>query len=173
MDIREELQLVARAQAGDKEAFALLWDALTPKLYGYLVNQLRHKDLAEDICQETWLKAAGHLHTFKNKGVRFSAWIFAIARNECRQHWRGGNKEVMVDMTTEDFADSIHSTPNTDYLLVESTLAKLSAEEKEIIQLRYIADLSFKEIASILEISMVAARVRIHRALSHARMAIK
>jgi RNA polymerase sigma-70 factor (ECF subfamily) len=173
MDLHEELQLLARAQAGDKEALALLWDAVTPKLYGYLINQLRHKDLAEDICQETWLKAIKHLHTFKNRGVRFSAWVFAIARNECRQYWRGGNKEISVDMGDENFVDSVRSVPSTDYLLIESALGTLSAEEKEIIELRYIADLSFKEIAAILEISMVAARVRVHRALSHARAIIK
>ena len=173
MEVGEELKLVAQVKAGEREALALLWDDITPKLYGYLLNQLRQKDLAEDIAQETWLKAMAAMPKFQDRGVRFSAWVFAIARNECKQHWRGGNKEVAVDMAAEDFADSVHSAPSTDYLLIESTLAKLSVEEKEIIELRYIADLSFKEIAGLLEISMIAARVRLHRALAHARLALK
>jgi RNA polymerase sigma-70 factor (ECF subfamily) len=173
MDVSEELRLVARVKAGEREALALLWDDITPKLYGYLLNQLRQKDLAEDIAQDTWVKAMAAMPKFQDRGVRFSAWVFAIARNECKQHWRGGNKEVMVDMATEDFADSLQSAPNTNHLMIESTLAKLSAEEKEIIELRYIADLSFKEIAAVLEISMIAARVRVHRALAHARAVIK
>ncbi|MBI2037455.1 MAG: RNA polymerase sigma factor [Candidatus Magasanikbacteria bacterium] len=169
MEVSEELRLVARAKTGDRDALGLLWDDLTPKLYGYLLNQLRQKDLAEDITQETWLKAINHLDKFKDRGVRFSAWVFAIARNECRQHWRGGNKEIPVDWTEEGADSNLQSTHSDDYLMIESVFIHLSNEEQEILRLRYLAELSFKEIAGILEISMIAARVRLHRALSRAR----
>ncbi len=173
MEVSEELRLVARAKTGDRDALGLLWDDLTPKLYGYLLNQLRQKDLAEDIAQETWLKAINHLDKFKDRGVRFSAWVFAIARNECRQHWRGGNREIPVDTIVEDFDKHLQSTHSDDYLMIESVFVHLSNEEQEILRLRYLAELSFKEIAGILEISMIAARVRLHRALSRARAVIK
>ncbi len=170
MEIQEELRLVRRAKAGEREALGLLWDAITPKLYGYLVNQLRQKDLAEDICQETWLKAVQALGNFTDKGVRFSAWVFAIARNECRQHWRKGNREVALDAALDDIDTHNHQSQSDDTLMIDTALAKLSEEEKEIVRLRYIADLSFADIAGVLDISMVAARVRVHRALSHARV---
>ena len=51
MDQQQELTLVKRAQSGDKEALGMLWDALTPKLFGYLVNVTRNKTLAEDLLQ--------------------------------------------------------------------------------------------------------------------------
>ena len=174
MEVSEELRLVARVKAGEREAFALLWDDITPKLYGYLLNQLRQKDVAEDIAQETWLKAVAAIGTFKDRGVRFSAWVFAIARNECRQHWRKGNKEILID-TAADEENHIGpvTTISTDQLMIETALQHLKEEEQEIIKLRYIADLSFKEIAGVLEISMITARVRLHRALAHARTVIK
>ncbi len=170
MEIREELLLVRRAQMGEREALGLLWDEITPKLYGYLVNQVRQKDLAEDICQETWLKATQALGSFKDRGVRFSAWVFAIARNECRQQWRKGNREVALDTALDDIDLHNQQSPSNDNVMIDMALAKLSEEEKEIVRLRYIADLSFREIAGVLGISMIAARVRVHRALAHARV---
>jgi RNA polymerase sigma-70 factor (ECF subfamily) len=173
MDVSEELRLVARVKAGEREALALLWDDITPKLYGYLLNQLRQKDLAEDIAQDTWIKAMAAIPKFQDRGVRFSAWVFAIARNECKQHWRGGSKEIPMETVVEDFDKQTQATNNTDYLMIETAFAKMSDEEKEILRLRYLAELSFKEIAAVLEISMIAARVRVHRALAHARAVIK
>ncbi|MBP7928090.1 RNA polymerase sigma factor [Patescibacteria group bacterium] len=173
MEVGEELKLVAQVKAGEREALALLWNDITPKLYGYLLNQLRQKDLAEDICQDTWLKAMAAIEKFEDKGVRFSAWVFAIARNECKQHWRKGNKEIAIDFELENIDTRLQVNISNDSLMIESALVKLPEEEKEILRLRYLAELSFKEIAAILEISMIAARVRVHRALSHARAVIK
>lgn len=172
MEIREELRLVRRAKSGDREAVALLWDDITPKLYGYLVNQLRQKDLAEDICQQTWLKAIAKLDTFTDRGVRFSAWLFAIARNECRQHWRNGSKDIPIDETIEETHAYQGHDSTEDLLLIETAFAQVSVEEQEILRLRYLVELSFKEIASVLGISMIAARVRAHRALAHARLVL-
>ncbi len=167
MTQEEELSLAVRAQDGDKEALGLLWDAITPKLYGYCMNVLRDKTLAEDVYQQTWLKAIENIQRFRPRGVRFSAWLFAIARNECRQQWRTRTHES-IDALHNDTAQS--ATPRyEEKLLVEHILNKLSETEREILQLRYIADLSFKEVARALNISTLSARVRVHRALTRAR----
>ncbi len=69
-----------------KDNISALWDDVTPKLYGYLVNVLHDRNLAEDILQTTWLKAIQALPSFKDRtGASFSSWLFAIARNECKQ----------------------------------------------------------------------------------------
>lgn len=167
MTIEEELLLAVRAQEGDKEALGLLWDAITPKLYGYCMNVLRDKTIAEDVHQQTWLKAIANIHSFKPKGVRFSAWLFAIARNECRQHWRTRTHES-IDTLTDTAAQS--SIPHHEgKFLIAHILNKLSNEEQEILRLRYIADLSFREIASVLNVTAITARVRVHRAIARAR----
>lgn len=167
MTIEEELSLTTRAQAGDKEALGLLWDAITPKLYGYCMNVFRDKTLAEDTLQQTWLKAIANIQLFKPRGVRFSAWLFAIARNECRQHWRTRTHESI-----DALSDTVAQSPMPRYeekLLIGHILNKLSEEDQEIIRLRYIADLSFREIAIVLTISTISARVRVHRAIARAR----
>ena len=86
----------------DKNSLFALWSEITPKLYGYLVNVLRDKNLAEDILQTAWLKAIDNLSRFRGKESEFSSWLFAIARNECKQHWRKSGREVPFDPVLHD-----------------------------------------------------------------------
>lgn len=172
MTIKEELALVAEAQAGQREAVGALWENITPKLYGYLVNVLRDPVLAEDILQNTWLKAVGALPKFQAQGVRFSAWLFAIAKNECRSHWRDRKHETSLPEEDLDGANNITqrvNAPTADNVLIDQIIGKLSPDDQEILRLRYIAELSFNEISAVMNVSLVGARVRIHRALGRAR----
>lgn len=165
---QQERKLVRRIQQGDKEALSILWDTLTPKLFGYLVNVTRNRILAEDLLQNTWLKAIGAFPRFQQHNVSVSAWLFAIARNECRQYWRKAKWEIPLDLEKHD-TEQNEEKEIEDTLLVEQILTQLSEDDREIIRLRYIADLPLKDIARILDINFVAVRVRIHRAITRAR----
>jgi RNA polymerase sigma-70 factor (ECF subfamily) len=166
----DEKLLVKQAQSGDREALGKLWDLITPKLFGYLINTLRDKQLAEDILQTTWLKAIKALHTFQSRGAGISPWLFAIAKNECKQHWRKEVKNLELDDATTNLASANYQTNNNHLLLVEQVLNKLSEEDKELLRLRYIADLPPNDIAKILNINFVALRVRLHRAIKRAQI---
>ena len=169
MLLEEELSLAVKSQNGDKAALGALWDAITPKLYGYLVNTLRDRQSAEDILQNTWLKAVESIGSFRPRGVRFSAWLFAIAKNECRQHWRA---QKFAEPITENHADNLRDNTRADItekLYLENILKRLTEDEQELLRLRYISGFSFNEIAKILNISAIAARVRIHRAIARVR----
>jgi len=171
MNWQQEQILIVQAKAGDKQALSSLWDVITPKLYGYLVNSCRDKALAEDLLQTSWLKAIEGLSKFNPQGVGLSPWLFAIARNELRQHWRKSNREVAFDPSVhEQTNDNHHESENQ--ILVEQMLALLSEDDRELIRLRYIADLSINDIARILNINFVSARVRLHRALKRARSVV-
>jgi len=170
MNLQQEQELVLKAQAGDREALGALWDAFTPKLFGYLINTTRDKTLAEDLLQSTWLKAISALPQFKSRGVSLSAWLFAIARNECRQYWRKSSREETFNPAQHD--REVGNNQQDDNLLVGQILSKLSFDDREIIRLRYIADLSVNDIAKVLNINFVAVRVRLHRAIARARQAL-
>lgn len=146
------------------DELAQLWDKTTPKLFGYLVNVLRDRTLAEDILQITWTKALDALPRYRNEG-KFNAWLFAIARNECKQHWRKTNREVPLDSEVHDAPDQ---SINHDVILIDQILSKLSEDDRELLRLRYISDLSINDIANILKINYIAVRVRVHRALKRA-----
>ncbi len=170
MTIAEELALVKQAQGGNREALGVLWDAITPKLYGYLVNTVKNKELADDCLQETWLKAVRALQQFRPRGVRFGAWLFAIARNVCREHWRKNKPQTPVAEFENDLSDqSVGQEAMEEKIIVDSIFAKIPPDDQEIFRLRYLGELSFKEIASVLGISPLAARVRLHRSLTRAR----
>lgn len=170
MDPQQEQLLVKKAQAGDREALAMLYDDITPKLFGYLVNTLKNQVVAEDMLQTTWLKAISALPQYQARGVKIQAWLFAIARNECRQYWRKGQKETNLDTTEHDIAGRQDEQTQKN-LLVEQILNKLSQDDRELLRLRYIADLPLNSIARILNINFIAVRVRLHRALARARAA--
>ena len=156
----------------NKDNLEILWDQITPKLYGYLVNVLHDKNLAEDILQTTWLKAIQALPSFKDRtGAGFSSWLFAIARNECKQHWRKGGREISFDPEIHD-KESVESKEE-DKIFVEQILARFSENDRELIRLHYIADLSLGDIAKILKINPVTVRVRMHRAISFAKLYFK
>lgn len=171
MDHYEEESLARKAVRGDRDALALLWDTLTPKLFGYLINTLRNRALAEDIVQTTWLRAIEGLPRFQNRGKGLRPWLFAIARNECRRHWRTAPREVPLDPLTHDGGEGAESLRDTR-LIVEQALQKLSEDDRELLRLRYIADLKTADIARVLHINFVTVRVRLHRALTRARIAL-
>jgi RNA polymerase sigma-70 factor (ECF subfamily) len=165
----DEKLLVKQAQSGDREALEKLWDLITPKLFGYLINTLRNKQLAEDILQTTWLKAIKALHTFQNREAGISPWLFAIAKNECKQHWRKETPNTELNDETISI-NSSNIEINKNNLLVEQILNKLEETDRELLRLRYIADLSPNDIAKILNINFVAVRVRLHRAIKRAQI---
>ena len=155
----------------DRDEISELWDKITPKLYGYLVNSLKDKGVADDILQNTWFKAIEALPRFEDRGLGINAWIFSIARNEMRMYWRTSGRNVSLD-------EDLHDVP-VDYkndienkLFLDQILTSLSSGEQELIRLRYIADLSMAEIAKLLNKSPIAIRVSLHRALSRARMVV-
>ncbi len=168
MSLNEEQALINRAAQGDANAFDALWNAITPKLFGYLVNTVRDHALAEDILQSTWLKAIAALPDFTARGGGVSAWLFTIAKNECREHWRKSGRETPLDDEAHDRAADAAEN-HEEKLLIEQTLAALSENDREILRLRYVADLSMNEIAQVLKLNFVTVRVRVHRALAHAR----
>jgi RNA polymerase sigma-70 factor, ECF subfamily len=168
MNKDKENILISRAQNGDKEALGELWDDITPKLFGYLINTLSRKEIAEDILQSTWLKAVKSIDKYQSRGIGFNAWIFAIAKNECFQYWRGSNREVPLEERNHDLPTNEHNITN-NRIMVNQMLASLSENDRELIKLRYIGGLTIGEISKVLDINYIAARVRIHRALKKAR----
>ncbi len=170
MQKEDERLLMHRARQGDRDALGTLWDALTPKLYGYLVNALRDKSVADDVLQQTWLKVITHLEQYTPARGRFGAWIFAIAHNECRQYWRARTHVPLDAMTGAEAPQA--EAPRDTALMLDAAMRLLSDDDRELLRLRYIADLSFRDLARALNISTIAARVRVHRALARARQHI-
>src|SRR5436190_19083338 len=129
MNSEQEQILVKKAQTGNREALGLLWDEVTPKLFGYLINTTHNKTIAEDMLQATWLKAIEALPRFQPRGIVISAWLFAIARNELRQQWRKAGRETAFDTSLHD-VPAENNDQTEQKILVEQMLNKLSEDDR-------------------------------------------
>ena len=94
MNLEAEQQCVLAAQQ-DPDAFGVLFDAYYSKILSYLVRRTGEAALAQDLTSETFIKAYTKLWQFRWRSISFSAWLYRIATNELRMHFRS-KKHVLV-----------------------------------------------------------------------------
>lgn len=161
-------ELVQKAQQGDKEAYGLLYKEYFTKIYRYCLVQLSRNELAQDVAQETFIRAWKSLPScsFEND-VSFRGYLFAIARNliiDLSRHRKDVSLNAYIELETHDsFEDDIDKKDAVEKL--KKTIARLNDQERQIVILRYFEELSHAEIAYILHYNEGALRVRTMRIL--------
>jgi RNA polymerase sigma-70 factor (ECF subfamily) len=182
----DESNLLARCRRGDAQA----WDELFDRHYapaGRFVAQLAQdftREDCEEICQEVFLTVIKHLDTFQGQS-QFQTWLFRIAANKARdyrqrQHAakRGGGQTVLPLHGPEPeeggyAIDPPHPGPGPDLALINSeklglvgqALERLGDPCREIVELRYFADLSYEEIATTLALNPKTVSSRLSKCL--------
>jgi RNA polymerase sigma-70 factor, ECF subfamily len=149
------MEIVARAQAGDAEAFGQLYDRYVDLVYRYVYYRVGTTTLAEDLVSETFLRALRRITSFTWQGRDFAAWLITIARNLIADHYKSGR--YRLEVATEDMlavADGASaSSPEGEVLdaLTNRTLLEavkeLNAEQQECVVLRFLQGLSVTETA--------------------------
>src|SRR6185436_17324078 len=87
---------VAAARAGDAAAWDALFRRYQLPLYVYVVELLHNEQAALDVVQEAFINAARHIGSLRDDS-RFGSWLFSIAHQKCRQHWRRPQRHVPLD----------------------------------------------------------------------------
>ena len=167
--MQDEQGLVQRAQQGDKEAFAQLYETHFDRIYRYVLLRMRNKAEAEDMTQQVFVKAFESLPSFKWKGIPFSAWLFRIAHNLVVDHVRKEKKRPTVYLE-ESLAVSA-SNPvleaerrlNIEQLI--SATKNLTAAQREVISLRFAGGLPVAEVAKVMGKSQGAVKALQHSAI--------
>lgn len=163
MSALNERQLVALVQESlpyDTKFFQQLIMPYLPKLKGYCAKVLNSQSDAEDVVQETIIKALTNLKGFKWI-VSFKVWLFKIAHNECINKIRERRWELYE--SDDGYLDTLEAElPNEEdmALLISSLLEKLSFIDRNIMLLRYRTGLEFQEIADICEMKISAVKMR-------------
>jgi len=167
-----------RYAAGDDAAFARLYDALAPRLYGFLLRQLRDKTHAEDVLQQAML----HIHCARASyvtGAQVVPWAFAIARNLVVDAHRRGRRETTIDVD-----DPSNDRPSLDPMpddvlrakqaarVLEQALARIPESQRLAFELLKYDGLSLAEAAEVLGTSVGAVKVRAHRTYAALRAAL-
>ena len=181
LKMRTDEELVALYAKGDNTAFDVLLSRYKSSIYSYIFFIVHNKDLAEDIFQETFVKV---IMTIKQERYvengKFKAWITRIAHNLIIDNYRQersentiSNDEVEVDLfnniklcegTIED-----NMVRHQVLLDVKKLVQHLPDNQREVLEMRYYQDLSFKEIADITGVSINTALGRMRYAILNMR----
>ena len=169
-----EMRLIQSAQQGDRAAF----DRLVRSYAGPLLGFLRHQvgpDAAEDVLQETWVAGWSALKTYRGQ-ARFKAWLYAIARHKCLDHWRAGKRsgaedlsEVMLGLPVSEDAFAASDRAQA----VRAALSGLSEPHQEVLELYFYAELTLSEIAEMLGRNLNTVKYQFYRAHAQAALALK
>jgi RNA polymerase sigma-70 factor (ECF subfamily) len=161
-----EPALVRRAQRGDRPAFAVLVEHYWNRLYRWMYHLSHDRHLAEDLTQETFLKAFAGLARFR-AGSNFRAWLFRIAYNnflnQCREDARARQVFPEEVRTPERGPDEQAMSQETLRLLAR-TVGRLPPDYRAAFVLRAEEGLSFRQIADVLDLTEETARWRVFKA---------
>lgn len=162
----DERALIGHAQAGDAHAFATLFETYQGPITGYLYRMVGDRELADDLTQDTFIKAYKALGR-TNEDLNFRAWIYRIATNTAVSHFR--RRKIIQWLpfgpsTPEPAAESHVAESLSERELIEATLARLNPSYGSALLLRHQQGLSLEETADALGVSVNAAKVRLYRA---------
>lgn len=148
-------RLLQAARRGDEDAWTRLYLELAPVLTGYLIGQ-GCKD-AEDITSETLLQVVRDLHRFEGSESKFRSWVFTIAHHRLVDHVRR-SKARPADATDDDELDRHGPTESFEERAIgnlgpaelEYLLRACTSDQRDVLLLRYVADLSLHDAAEVL-----------------------
>jgi RNA polymerase sigma-70 factor (ECF subfamily) len=150
------------------EAFGRLYDHYIQPVYRYLYSRVGTVHEAEDLASQTFMAAFKSMPRYRERG-QFAAWLFRIARSKLMDHYRGDRHEVPLE-AAQGLAvglDTLASIVQTETLgRLRFLLSQLKDDEQELIRLRYVADLSFAEIANLLGKREDAVKKSVYRLLA-------
>jgi RNA polymerase sigma-70 factor (ECF subfamily) len=169
--------LVARARAGDGEAFGELYRRYFDPIFRYLRLRLADEADAEDLAATVFLRAYRGLGRYRERGHPFSAFLYQTARHALVDHYRKAGREVGLD-TVGDLAESTaglddHVARQETIDKMRRALAALSEDHQEVIRLRLLLELPTQTVAQWMGRSEGAIRVLLFRALEALRRAMK
>jgi len=175
--MQEEQLIVQKAQQGEREAFGVLYDRYLPKIYRFVLIKVSKRDDAEDITHQVFLNAWQNIRSYRHRGFPFSSWLYRIARNMVIDFYRTRRSHADIESVPEEFL--VHNSGSLEFMdtkieleLVAKSIRKLKDDEQNILLLKFVDELSSKEIANIIEKSEGAVRVMQHRALKQLRSII-
>ena len=175
--VTDERILVKRAIARDSEAFAGLYDRHVVRVYRhiyYIINDIKE---AEDLTAQTFLQAWEAIGRFQPRGAPFVSWLLRIAHNLAVSHLRArrGDAQLHDSLIDEGLPGNPEAVAErqADEERVREAVLRLGDDQRQVIILRFVEELDYREVAEILGKSVAAVRVIQHRALCALRKMMK
>jgi RNA polymerase sigma-70 factor (ECF subfamily) len=159
--------LAARLARGEEAAFAELYDASADRLYHYLAVRLGSREAASDILQNVFLRAVKSRRRFR-RVENPVAYLFQIARNEAARAMRW---KVALPLPADELFAATDDVQRhrEDAEIVAAALGRLTADDRELVELKIFAGLTFREIADATGLPQGTVATRYRRALESLR----
>jgi RNA polymerase sigma-70 factor (ECF subfamily) len=171
---REAAELVARAQQGDQLAFATLYETYRPLVYRFLRRRLDGSDeTVEDLTEDVFVKLYEKLDRYVERGLPFTAWLYRIAHNQLVDFVRtlprhtAQSLDVVADVAEHQATAEYRSVLDRETL--EPALARLTAEQRQAVELRFLQGMSVAETSAAMGRSEEAVKKLQARALANLR----
>lgn len=178
--LNQDLELIKLSKS-NPEYFGLVYDKYFDRIYKYFLSRLNNSTISEDLTSATWLKVIENLSKFEASHENsFVVWLFTIARNTLFDYYKV-NKIDFQDLFSESQEEYISSDENLEESILNSVelanfksniisyLTKLPPAQCECIKLRYLEELTNKEISTLLKISEKTVAAHIARGLKQLR----
>ena len=185
----DDKELVAAALKGDESAYGELLERFRRPLFSLIYRMIGDREQAEDLAQESFVKAFNNLDSYNPK-YRFSSWLFKIANNHSIDHLRRARLPTVSihgsphaanaerEEETRIVLETPDESPEEEYLAlelggeIEDAIRRLRAEYRTAVILRHIENRPYEEIAEIMEVPIGTVKTFLHRARAELRNAL-
>ena len=172
----DDKELVEKAQAGNVDAFGILYERYAPAIFRYLYAHLLNRMDAEDLTGEVFLKTWQSLSGYRQRGTPFLAFLFRIAHNALIDHFRRARQRDQQSMTDlEEVLKDANPGPaeltgtRLEHQELLKVMSHLNEDYQTVLVLRFLSELSPEETAQVMQRSSGSIRVLQHRALEALR----
>ncbi|MEO5511518.1 MAG: sigma-70 family RNA polymerase sigma factor [Longimicrobiales bacterium] len=177
-DVLTDTEVVDRVRHGDRDAFRVLVHRYQDSLYRTAVSMVQDRDVAADVVQATFVKAFSDIRKL-DEGSNFGGWAYRSCVNRCRDFLKSQRRH---DLALEDAPPaSLQSRDRPDTALdraelrrsLDSALSTLSDEYREAFVLKHVEEKSYEAMAQVLNASVPALKMRVHRAREALKTALE
>ena len=169
--------VIERARNGDVAAFGEIYDTHVDSVYRYLLYRVREPSDAEDLTSEVFTRAFANIHRYRWQGKSFLAWLYTIARNAVTDRRRRDRPTVELDnaygLAAEGPTAHDRAVLGEEVDALRGAVKHLTGEQQEVLVLRFIENMSSREVATILGKNEGAIRALQFRALGRLRKILR
>ena len=172
----DDLIIIRSVLSGDSSQFALLWQKYNKQIFANVLKLVRSIDDADDIVQDTFLKAFNALHSY-NQTFPFPAWLYKIASNTCIDYFRRKRiRPISIENINRDGGDIYDIIPDKSIPIDDNIINNETKEEllkaveqlplryKQCIQLRHFEELSYEDISLKMNLPLGTVKITLFRA---------
>lgn len=162
-------KLAHRLKEGERKAGEEIFDYFAPSIFSVFLVRTGNRETAEDLTQEIFLKVIDKIGTFNEDLGSFSGWIWQIAKNNVKDYYRKKKTVALSDFVLQNKENSDFlkgkNDPKTELKMTEmlDLIKDLNEEEQEVFSLRYLSDLSYRDISKTTKKSESSLRALVHR----------